>query len=132
MKNHKLVLSLDIQDEEGKSLIDKTFANALRVKLSQEEAVNFNLQFGRILLERFVNHLYVECLAGHRENTPLPALQIMSNKCEIKWQRSPEVERDYSHSEVKVTGKGNPYTYLPAGIIQCDDFPQGNESEKDI
>ncbi len=130
MKNHRLVVSFDVQDEQGNSLINEDFANAQGILLTKEEAINFNLQFARILVGTFVNHLCASCLEGYYQNNPHLGVEVWRSKRELRFVKTPLEHYRHLHSEVKVTGKGNPYTYLPEGTILSGIWQPNPESEQ--
>lgn len=112
MEKYKLIMSYDIQDQHGNSVLKDNAANAIGLPMSETDFKNFSFTLARLRLEMFVAHLYTCSLQDFSQRSPGKNPQIKSYTYEIGYPRNLSGPWDYLHSEVTILGKGDPYSYL--------------------
>ena len=119
---YKLLVSFDVQDEKGRSLITEPIANTYSCDITKKDVSNLSLSSCERHLLTFLSHLHTSYFfQGNREDFDLGTADgvVDVKGCNYPTNYSLTAQRAYhrSHSQVIVKDTGDPYPWLTKGPI---------------
>lgn len=116
-KPYRLVVSYDIVDDEGDSLIEDNYVNACSIRITELECNSLIYHTAISRLAYFVHHLYAGCHQVLAKTHPAEALPVSGNTYELESvQNYIKVKLGHWSSKVNLLGKAYPHKYREADM----------------